>query len=282
VSTLAFRVVSPISSLVRVLGFSAPLLAALALLAAGCGGDKGIVSIKEPDPPVGVPELPDIAPAAPQDAHISKEDGRWYIRFTTSLINIGDGDFVLRAERLVRGWEVDQDVQYSESGAKVYKTPALLVWGGDGHDHWHVQRIAVGRLAPYEKGGKPPAATEGVSDTKIGFCYYDYGRVLDDAVQEAVYPRFGCGTQGDTAIGMGLSRGWEDVYPFKLPGQSVDVTDLPDGKYRLWIEVDEFKWFREKRRDNNATWVDLELVTKPDGARDVQNIVSAPPVRVGT
>jgi hypothetical protein len=261
--------------------WAAALVGALGLLAAGCGGDDdGIVSIKEPGPPVGEPELPDIAPAAPQDAHISKESGRWHIRFTTSLLNIGDGDFVLRAERGVRAWEVDQDVQYSESGAKVYRTPAILLWGGDTHDHWHVQRIAVGRLVPFEKDGAPPKEGEGLSDTKIGFCYYDYSRVLDDAPQNVVYSRFGCGTQDDTAIGMGLSRGWQDVYPFALPGQSIDVTDVPDGKYRLWIEVDEYKWFKEKRRDNNVSWADLELVTKANGARDVRNVVASPPITV--
>ena len=66
---------------------------------------------------------------------------------------------------------------------------------------------------------------------------------------------------------MGLSSGWEDIYPFKLPGQSVDVTDIPDGKYRLWVEADETGWFREATRDNNVTWVDLELVDKVDGSR---------------
>ena len=61
---------------------------------------------------------------------------------------------------------------------------------------------------------------------------------------------------------MGLSYGWIDRYDFRLPGQSIDVTDLPDGKYRLWLDVDEQPWFHEKRRDNNVTWADLDLVTK--------------------
>jgi hypothetical protein len=256
------------------------LVAAGVFLAAGCGGDGGVVSIKEPGPPVGEPQLPDIAPAPPQDAHISKEHGRWLIRFSTTLANIGDGDFVLRATKGDAGWEVDQDVQYSESGAKVVRTPANLVWGGDDHDHWHVQRIAVGRLAPLEKGGDPPADGEGWADTKIGFCYFDYTRLLDDAAQEAVFSRIGCGDEKDTAVGMGLSYGWMDIYPFGLPGQSIDVTDVPDGKYRLWVQVDEREWFREKRRDNNATWADLELVTQANGARRLRNIQSGPPIRI--
>jgi len=222
--------------------------------------------------------LPDIAPAPPFDAHISKEEGRWLVRFTTTLVNIGDGDFVLRAKREDSGWVVDQDVRYSESGAKVYRTPGRLVWGGDGHDHWHVARIAIGRLAPYKRG-KPPRKVGGLADTKAGFCYYDYVRLLDDSPQEAVYSRFGCGVESDTAIGMGLQWGWADTYPFALPGQSVDVTALPDGRYRLWLAVDEKRWFQEARRDNNVTWADLDLVTKPGGARAVENVDSGPPIR---
>ena len=223
--------------------------------------------------------VPDIAPGPPQDAHISHEQGRWLIRFSTMLVNIGDGDFVLRATRGIRDWEVDQDVQYTESGAKIYRTPARLVWGGDGHNHWHVERIAVGRLAAFAADGSPPTdPRKGRADTKIGFCYYDYIRFLDDAAQNATYPRFGCGEEADRAVGMGLSYGWMDLYAFGLPGQSIDVTDLPDGKYRLWLEVDEKGWFHELNRDNNVTWADLRLVTRPNGRRAAVDVQGGPPI----
>jgi hypothetical protein len=66
---------------------------------------------------------------------------------------------------------------------------------------------------------------------------------------------------------MGLSPGWGDVYDFTLPGQSVDISELPDGRYRLWAEADPQGWFREVTRENNVTWVDLELSTGADGVR---------------
>ena len=256
-------------------------LASLLLLCSACGGEDGVVSFEPPGPPVGQPRLPDIAPAAPQDAQITVEDGRALMRFSTMLVNIGDGDFILRATRAANGWKVDQDVSYSESGAKVYRTPAKLVWGGDGHDHWHVRRIAVGRLVPFERdGGDPPSEGDGWADTKIGFCYYDHSRLLDDAAQNAVFPRLGCGVKADSAIGMGLSPGWRDIYTFNLPGQSIDVTDVPDGKYRLWITVDEGGWFREQRRDNNVTWTDVSLGTTSKGSRNVETIRVGPPIRI--
>ena len=129
--------------------------------------------------------MTDIAPAFPQDARMTEEEGRWLIRFSTFLANVGDGDFVLRATKSEHGWEVNQDVRYSDSGGKVYPTRAKLVWGGDGHDHWHVERIAVGRLVAFGKDGNPPAPEDpGLTDTKVGFCYFDHSRLADDAPSE--------------------------------------------------------------------------------------------------
>jgi hypothetical protein len=58
---------------------------------------------------------------------------------------------------------------------------------------------------------------------------------------------------------MGLSVGWGDRYPATLPDQYVDVTGLPDGKYRLRATADESDWFKETDDKNNRTWVDLTL-----------------------
>ena len=220
----------PVTSSKRIVAGVTLVLGALVVaavsLAADAGGDGGIVSIKPPGPPVGKAMVPDIAPGPPQDAHISHEQGRWLIRFSTMLVNIGDGDFVLRATRGIRDWEVDQDVQYTESGAKIYRTPARLVWGGDGHNHWHVERIAVGRLAAFAADGSPPTdPRKGRADTKIGFCYYDYIRFLDDAAQNATYPRFGCGEEADRAVGMGLSLRLDG--PLRLRSTRSDALTSP-------------------------------------------------------
>ena len=66
---------------------------------------------------------------------------------------------------------------------------------------------------------------------------------------------------------MGLSPGWGDTYAFILPGQSIDTTNLPDGTYRLWADVDEAHWFREVTRANDVTWVDIKLSTNEQGVR---------------
>jgi hypothetical protein len=250
----------------------------LVTLSTACGGRESSISVEAPDPPIGTPMLPDIAPAPPLDPQLFRENGRSLLRFSTLLVNVGDGDFVLRATRDDRGWEVDQDVQYSEAGARIVRTPADLVWGGDGHDHWHVRRVAINRLLPLDEDGRVVAGTKGWPDAKVGFCYYDGIRQFDDAPQAEVYSRHSCGGEDDEVIGMGLSWGWGDIYPFMLRGQSIDITNIPDGRYRLRVEVDERRWFREALRSNNVTWTDLTLATTAGGARILRDLRQGPSI----
>ena len=48
-------------------------------------------------------------------------------------------------------------------------------------------------------------------------------------------------------------------------GQAIDVTDVPDGKYRLLTDIDPQGWFQEASRQNNRTWIDIELERTPEG-----------------
>jgi hypothetical protein len=263
---------------VRWLLVTTGLFAAVLVLVSACGGGES-VSIEAPDPPVGRAMLPDIAPAPPLDPQLAQENGRWLLRFSTLLVNVGEGDFVLRAAKGTTGWVVDQDIQYSKGGAKVVRTPATLAWGADGHNHWHVRRVAINRLFPLGADGTVRGGSKGRADAKIGFCYYDGIRQWDDAAQDAVYSRHSCGSStDDAAIGMGLSWGWGDLYPFALPGQSIDVSDLPDGRYRLRVEVDERRWFRESQRGNNVAWTDLTLDTAGKGDRVLRDIEQGPSI----
>jgi hypothetical protein len=127
-----------------------------------------------------------------------------------------------------------------------------------------VARVATVRLVPLDEHGRPRKGP-GRTDAKVGFCFYDHTHELDRGPTEPVFSAHSCGHEDDTLIGVGLSPGWNDTYRQSLPGQSIDVSGLPDGKYRLWTDIDEPGWFREARRDNNRTWIDLEFKMTPEG-----------------
>jgi hypothetical protein len=235
------------------------LATTLALAAIACGGEERSLS----GPPVGEPVLPDLVPEPPDALHTLKDDqGVWTMRFSSIIVNQGDGDFILHGDRAGDQWTVQQQIGYSHSGSEFVPTPATMVFAGDGHEHWHVERVATYRLEREDGTGVPIVGAEGRADTKVGFCFYDSHKKLDGGPGKAQFSRFGCGKQSDTQFKMGLSPSWGDVYDFTLPGQSVNITDLPDGRYRLWAEADPQAWFHEVTRDNNVTWVDLELKTQ--------------------
>ncbi|MBA3374314.1 MAG: hypothetical protein H0U00_00590 [Actinobacteria bacterium] len=240
-------------------------LFAATCLAAGCGTDpEPNPPVGAPDPPVGTPVLPDLMPKPQLNVTTGQVNGKWRMFFSTIIVNVGKGDLFLRATRGDQGtWNVEQGIQYSGGGAKVVPVSSTLIWGGDGHHHWHVVRVATVRLVSL-KNGRPKDDALGV-DGKVGFCFYDHTHELERGPEEALYSARGCGKEQDTFLWAGLSPGWNDTYRQTLPGQSIDVTGLPDGKYRLWTEVDETGSFREATRKNNRTWIDLDLRMTPDG-----------------
>jgi Lysyl oxidase len=247
-------------------GVAGAALALCALtLALGCGGEES--GLDEPGPPVGQPVLPDLVPSPPRRVHLRRVNGRWSLSFDSILVNVGDGEFLLRAKREGNGrWHVEQDIPYSTSGAKPAPLRPSLVWGGDGHEHWHVPRVATNELVRLDKKGRPVRG-ESWTDAKVGFCFFDFSRQLaTKGPDDAVHSRHSCGHEDDDVVGMGLSPGWGDTYPWVLPGQSIDITDLPDGTYRLRAEADKRRWFREVTRKNNRTWAEFELSTR-DGLR---------------
>ena len=244
-----------------------PAILALLLCAvvAGCGGDD-LGAAAEPDPPVGTPVLPDLMPKPQNNVLTQKVDGRWRIRFNTIIVNVGEGDFLLRALRDVRGgWKTEQDIPYSREGAKRVPIRAKLVWGGDGHEHWHIERVAVVQLVPLAADGRVEQGAKPLVDAKVGFCFYDHTHEVPRGLAEPRYSAKSCGKRDTTVVGMGLSPAWNDTYRMGLPGQAIDVTDLPDGRYRLYTDVDPQGWFHERSTRNNRTWIDLELTRTPQG-----------------
>jgi len=234
-------------------------LVAVAAFLAACGG--GIPAVGDP---VGEPVLPDLAPEPPLDLRTRTEGDRITVRFSSTLVNVGEGDFILRGTRTFDEWHVEQEVAFSENGGELEPTEAPMVWGGDGHEHWHIERVATYTVYRLGDDGEVVEDDIALTDAKIGFCFYDHTQVFDDGPPEAVYSHEGCGDQEDNEIRMAMSTGWSDVYDFDLPGQSIDVTDLEDGFYRVVGIVDPQGWFEETDEENNITSIDFELITQDD------------------
>ena len=89
-----------------------------------------------------------------------------------------------------------------------------------------------------------------------------------------MYASEDCGGQFDSANLMGLSVGWGDEYPWHLFEQEIDITDLPEGRYRLRATADPFDWFDELDETNNEVVVDIQL--EFEGEQPVVTVLSEP------
>lgn len=237
---------------------------AVVAVSAGCSGGAEARWSKDP---VGSPLLPDFAPVPPADIHTRHIDDSWTVEFSSTLVNVGDGDFHATADKQLDGsWVVTQDIEYDEGGAEHIPTDAEPVWGGDGHEHWHIKRYVEYHLFALDASDEPTGPER--TDHKVGFCIYDFEKAdVELGSDKPTYGRKGCGEVASTHLVMGLSPGWADHYNWDLPGQSIDIDGLADGEYRIFAVADEASVFREETKDNNETWVDFTLSSDDEGNR---------------
>jgi hypothetical protein len=227
--------------------------------AGGTSSYTNTATATTPAPPA-LDRLPDLGMARLSDLRIDASGGLRRLRYSTTIVNVGSGKFELHGQRASisqANMSVVQRIFNDAGGSRDVSTPAVMVFGGDGHNHWHVQDLQKSELFRLSDG-----IFLARSD-KRGFCFWDnvrYRLSLPGAPQSPVYAESGCGGSGSLTTAMGLSIGWGDIYPSSLPDQFIDITGLADGQYRLVVTADASGWFAETNDNNNLTWVDLELL----------------------
>jgi hypothetical protein len=153
------------------------------------------------------------------------------LRFSTTTWNNGAGPLELRAGQVNRGrkkQKVYQRIYLSNNSGFHDYLAGEFVWHR-AHNHFHFENYARYSLQPVNA----PGASER-SGSKVTFCVMDNARIqtsLPGAPQSSVYAT--CGNQVQ-----GMSVGWGDTYWYNLEGQSLDVSGLPAGDYKLVITVD--------------------------------------------
>ena len=202
--------------------------------------------------------LPDLRMDQARNLQIQNTGGRKLLRFDSIVVNVGAGPFEVRGARAAGASTmetVDQRIFDDAGGSRDVSTPASMVFGGDGHNHWHVTNLQDFELERLDNGVKvsPPTA-------KLGFCFYDNVRYGSDKPEVYTQPSGACaGGSSSERTMMGLSPGWGDLYARTLPDQYIDVTGLPNGRYRLRLIADKDNWFVESNNRNNFSWINIQL-----------------------
>jgi hypothetical protein len=205
---------------------------------------------------------PDLRMSRPTSLRIQRSSsGRQLLRFTTTIVNVGTGRFELLAERKstkTSQMTVRQRISMSNGTFRYVATGATARYAGDGHNHWHIRRVAT-----YELVNAGGAAVR--RDKKIGFCFFDtgvYDRSIHNFHNYRHYFERTCGRRASLSARMGISVGWSDTYGSGLAYQWIDVTGVVNGTYWLIATADKENNYLETNDRNNCSWAKIRLTKR--------------------
>jgi hypothetical protein len=170
------------------------------------------------------------------------------LRLTTAMANIGTGPMELRGGAIHgQTQDVHQRI-YEPDGSFTDVLAGTFIYHPE-HGHIHFEDFSQYRLRTVlQDGGVGPIVATG---DKVSFCLLDVDRYNTTGPATPVY--LTCGQV------QGISVGWGDIYDRGLPGQSIDVTNVPDGAYWLEVVVDPENHLMEANEDNNALRIQIVL-----------------------
>ncbi|MDN3293558.1 lysyl oxidase family protein [Streptomyces ficellus] len=231
-----------------------------------------------PKRPTGKPVVPDVPkpdlrslPAYGITISDGENDvpGKDYLSFSANVWNAGPAQLVVDGFR-TPGKELMDAYQYfyDAKGKQVGYTPTgTMEWDPrPGHEHWHFTDFASYRLLKADQ-------KEAVRSGKEAFCLANTDAV-DYTVKNANWHpdntdlSTACGSENSISVREVLDVGSGDTYTQDLPGQSFDITGVPNGTYYIQVLANPEKRLKETDLGNNSALRKIVLGGKP-GARTV-------------
>ena len=220
--------------------------------------------VRPAGPRAAVPaDEPDLVPLPATAVFVQERNGHDVLRFDSTVWIGGNGPLEIQGFRRPDSNVMDA-YQYfigpggSEDGSQPAGT--LRFDAKTGHDHWHYQPFARYTLLD-------ASADEVRASHKAGFCL-EPSVGIDLLTTGAVYrpdlgTRTDCGTESSRWVREVLPVGWGDTYEEFLPGQSFDVTGLPNGEYRIRVEANPQGLLAETDTTNDVADRTVEILGKP-------------------
>ncbi|MBT2507755.1 protein-lysine 6-oxidase [Streptomyces sp. ISL-98] len=195
--------------------------------------------------------------------------GKDYLAFSANVWNAGPAQLVVDGFR-APGKKLMDAYQYfyDANGKQVGYTPTgTMEWDPrPGHEHWHFTDFASYRLLKADQ-------KESVRSGKEAFCLANTDAV-DYTVKNANWHpgntdlSTACGQESSISVREVLDVGSGDTYTQDLPGQSFDITNVPNGTYYIQVLANPEKRLKETNLKNNSALRKVVLGGRP-GARTV-------------
>jgi Lysyl oxidase len=208
------------------------------------------------------------------DPKTGKSNKRFYVNFGATVWNAGTSPLLVDGFRRT-GTELMDAYQYffDAKGNQVGSVAAgTMQWDNrEGHKHWHFKDFAQYNLL---KANKKLATTSG----KEAFCLANTDAV-DYTVPNAKWRpdntdlSTACGGNTAVAVREVLDIGNGDTYSQARPGQSFEVTGLPNGTYYIEVKANPANKLSELNTSNNSALRKIVL-----GGTATKRTLTVPPV----
>jgi lysyl oxidase len=201
-------------------------------------------------------------------------DGKWYVNFGATVWNGGTSPLLVDGFRR-SGTELMDAYQYffDAKGNQVGSVPAgTMEWDDrEGHKHWHFTDFAQYNLLDSTQ-------KLAVRSGKEAFCLANTDAV-DYTIANAKWRpdntdlSTSCGANTVIAVREVLDIGNGDTYSQARPGQSFEVTDLPNGTYYIQVLANPANKLAEVSTANNSSVRQIVLGGTPEN-----RTLTVPPV----
>jgi hypothetical protein len=225
----------------------------------------GAATSATPEVTAGSFALPDLIALPAHNIHAFHDDDvkRDVISFGATVWNRGPGPLVVEGFRRPGRGLMDAYQYLYENGRRVGKLDAgtLEYDTRDGHHHWHFTDFARYRLLDADKSFVRRSRKE-------AFCLAPTD-AIDLTLPTANWQpgstglSTACGGAESIWIREILDVGWGDTYHQSLPGQSFDITDVPNGTYFVEVATNPVNNLRERTRANNVAYTKIRLGGSP-------------------
>lgn len=226
---------------------------------------RGVPTMESPDPAI----LPDLAALPAWGMYVQHGRTRTRLTFGATVWTAGASSMVVEGFRRADEAVMDAFQYFYDGDDLVGRAPVgeLAYDERDGHNHWHFLQFARYSLLDATQ-------TEVLISKKEAFCLAPTD-AIDLTLPNADWSpgMDGLGTQcgGETALWVRevLPLGWGDTYFQGIPGQSFNITDLPNGTYYVKVEVNPLGALYEQTDANNAELREVIIGGEP-GARTIE------------
>jgi hypothetical protein len=207
--------------------------------------------------------VPDLAAVPAWSIGIEHVNSRDFVDFAATVWDAGPAPMVVEGFRRSDSNVMDAYEYFFRDGVAVGRAPAgtMVYDARPGHQHWHFEQFARYSLLASDH-------TSIVRSRKEAFCLAPTD-ALDLTVPNAEWNPYSigltgaCGDAGSIWVRETLPVGWGDTYFQSLPGQSFDITTVPNGTYFIEVRANPLGLLKEANTSNNVRLREIVLGGTP-------------------